>query len=471
MKLFQMRFVKLTVFALDIGMALASFFFVCSWGFGGQTSTLGWTEFLQASPWIVLPMVSTYYLFNLYDFAGRRKYSQLFYNAILAQLVFLAELLILSELLKAFRLPISAVVTACLLQLLLTLGLRWLLQHIQSSITGRRKALAIMSGGASDREVMDKLCRNGQPWLDIVQQITVSAIDSGREGQIIDPASWFEAEVLLLGENVPEPIRTEFIRLAGERQMEVLLIPRLYELYLSKAEPQQIGDLLVYSILPPHLTWMEQFMKRGLDLLVSSLLLLITSPLLLALYIIIPATSKGPALYVQERVGLWSKPFQLLKFRSMVNNAEQGTGPILAGESDSRITSLGRLMRASRLDELPQLINVLAGDMSLVGPRPERAFFIDQFTQELPYYNYRLMVKPGLTGLAQVMAGYTTSAGDKLRYDLMYMRNYSILLDMKLIAQTLGVVLNREQAKGLAEAPQAAEPFVAMAGGGKQREM
>jgi lipopolysaccharide/colanic/teichoic acid biosynthesis glycosyltransferase len=135
----------------------------------------------------------------------------------------------------------------------------------------------------------------------------------------------------------------------------------------------------------------------------------------------------------------------------MVQDAEIQTGPVLASDKDPRITKLGSFMRATRVDEIPQLFNVLKGDMSLIGPRPEREFFIKKFEQDIPDYKYRLRVKPGITGLAQVLANYTTSVEDKLRYDLMYVRNYSFMLDLKIFLQTIRVVLQRDQAQGLKE--------------------
>lgn len=169
----------------------------------------------------------------------------------------------------------------------------------------------------------------------------------------------------------------------------------------------------------------------------------------LVLLIIIPLTSSGPAIYKQERIGLNGKPYWIYKFRSMIQDAEKITGPVLAENNDSRITAIGKFIRAIRLDELPQLLNVLKGEMSLIGPRPEREFFISQYMETLPYYSYRLSVKPGITGLAQVLAYYSTTAEDKLRFDLLYVRNYSFSMDMKILFQTLQVVLQRDRAQGL----------------------
>ncbi|ANS76608.1 hypothetical protein AWM70_20180 [Paenibacillus yonginensis] len=451
MKLFRQGWLKLAVLLLDVGGVYASYLLAYLLKFSGRIPADEWVSFLDYAPWLGLLTAVTYYFFNLYDFAGRRKPALLLYNLVLAHLLFVAELIAVNYWLKTFSLPRSVVATAFVAQVLVTFGLRLLLFYIQAKGSGRRKALVIVSGHSTDLLMLEKLRQTGAPWLEITRVITVPAVQADEAARLAG-IDWQEAEVLMIGQGVPEGVRSEWIREAGERQMEVLLIPGFYELYLVKAEAQQIDDLLVYSIMPPHPTLPERLLKRGLDILCSSLLLIFTSPLLLAMLLLIPATSKGGALYVQERVGQLGKPFRLLKFRSMVDKAEQSTGPVLAGDRDHRITPLGRMLRATRIDELPQLFNVLAGQMSLVGPRPERAFFIEQFKEELPYYTYRLMVKPGLTGLAQVMAGYATTPADKLRYDLMYMKNYSLLLDLKILFQTLQVVLNREQARGVKQA-------------------
>ncbi|WP_237690946.1 sugar transferase [Paenibacillus caui] len=446
MKLFRLGWLKLAVLLLDAVFAYGSYLLAYKWKFSGHIPAGEWRSFLHYAPWLGLLTAITYYFFNLYDFAGRRKPSVMLYNLVLAHAVFVAELIVVNYWLKTFSLPRTVVASGFLFQLLLTFGLRLLLFYVQVKGGGRKKALVVVSGQPSDWLMLEKLLVKGEPWLEIRQVLILSA-DS--EDDIAALASWQEIDVLMLGQGIPDRTRTDLIRLAGERRAEVLLIPGFYELYLTRAEPQQIDDLLVYSIMPPHPTLPERLLKRALDVVLSTMLLVATSPLTLAALILIPTTSKGRAFYVQERIGLGGKPFKLLKFRSMIENAEEATGPVLAGDGDLRITALGRFMRATRLDELPQLINVLLGDMSLVGPRPERAFFIDRFKEELPYYSYRLMVKPGLTGLAQVMAGYTTSPSDKLRYDLMYMKNYSILLDLRILMQTLLVVLNREQSRGV----------------------
>jgi exopolysaccharide biosynthesis polyprenyl glycosylphosphotransferase len=206
---------------------------------------------------------------------------------------------------------------------------------------------------------------------------------------------------------------------------------------------------VVLSVQPPKLNSSQLLVKRFVDIIISVTSLILFSPIIICLYFLIPITSHGPALFRQERLGKDSKPYNILKFRSMVMDAEKTTGPVLASVKDPRITALGRFIRATRLDELPQLINVLKGEMSLVGPRPERPFFCEQFQALIPHYTHRLAVKPGITGLAQVMAKYTTSVEYKLSFDVMYVRNYSLAMDVKILFQTIRVVLQREQADGV----------------------
>jgi len=169
------------------------------------------------------------------------------------------------------------------------------------------------------------------------------------------------------------------------------------------------------------------------------LVLLLGAPLLLLIALIIKLTSRGPVFYSQERVGKNGRVFRILKFRSMFQDAESKSGPIWADKDDPRVTPVGRVLRRMHLDELPQFLNILEGSMSLVGPRPERPFFVEQFIKEIPLYRRRLNVRPGLTGWAQVKHKYDASMEDvrnKLRFDLFYIENMSIRMDVKILIHT-----------------------------------
>ncbi len=188
----------------------------------------------------------------------------------------------------------------------------------------------------------------------------------------------------------------------------------------------------------------ERITKRLLDVIVSLLFLGLTLPIMILTAVAIKLTSAGPVFYRQERVGYRGRVFRLLKFRSMCNNAEEEGTPQWAQEKDPRVTAVGRFIRTVRIDELPQIFNVLKGDMSFVGPRPERPYFVEQLKQEIPFYQERHYLKPGITGWAQIRFPYGASVSDakkKLEYDLYYVKNYSLFLDVLIILQTLRVVL------------------------------
>ena len=182
----------------------------------------------------------------------------------------------------------------------------------------------------------------------------------------------------------------------------------------------------------------------------ASILLVATSPMMLVASLLIFLEGGGPILYRQERVGLHGRTFSVIKFRSMRNDAEKDGTPRWASAGDARVTRVGKFMRKMRIDELPQLFCVLKGDMSLVGPRPERPFFVDRLTQQIPYYAVRHSVKPGLTGWAQVRYHYGASVEDtaqKLQYDLYYVKNNSWFLDLVVLFETVGVVLTGKGAQ------------------------
>jgi Undecaprenyl-phosphate glucose phosphotransferase len=230
----------------------------------------------------------------------------------------------------------------------------------------------------------------------------------------------------------------EVYRSLSELLVEVQLVPDLPQLAGMRVRTVDIDDVSFLSLrASPNHGWWRWF-KRGMDLVVGTGALVALSPLMAALAVLVKLTSTGPVLYRQRRVGLGGRPFDMLKFRSMRAGAENLTGPVWAAREDDRCTPLGRVMRKWSLDELPQLFNVLAGDMSLVGPRPERCHFIDKFRHEIPNYHQRHQVKAGITGWAQVNGWRgNTSLRRRVECDLYYIAHWSPWLDLKILWMTL----------------------------------
>ena len=238
----------------------------------------------------------------------------------------------------------------------------------------------------------------------------------------------------------------ESLVLADEVRVRVDVVPELYEIFIGTVDAI-VGDVPLMEITRSTVPRYYAAAKRGLDLLGSVLLFVITSPLLLIAVIGIVATDGFPFIYSQERSGKHLKPFPVYKLRTMVKDAEKLSGAVLAEEDDPRITRVGRILRKTRIDELPQLFNIIRGDMSFIGPRPERPVFVNEFCKDIPGYRERFNVKPGVTGLAQVSGGYATTPDRKLKYDLIYMYHQNLAMDLQIVAETLRVVLTGRGAR------------------------
>lgn len=253
--------------------------------------------------------------------------------------------------------------------------------------------------------------------------------------------------VLLLVSSFDE--KNNLLNRCADLRKVILTLPNEHDLALLFAVTEQCGDQFMIRINPIMLSTTNRICKRLMDVMVASIVLLPALPIMIICAIAIYLQDFHSPLFKQERLTRNGKVFRLYKFRTMVINAEAISGPVLAQCNDSRVTKLGHFLRATRLDELPQLFNVLIGDMSIVGPRPEREYFYQQYESMIPQFRSRLAVKAGLTGYAQVWGMYITSPKDKLMMDFMYIRSYSIFLDIKILLETVRVVFAKDAATGV----------------------
>jgi exopolysaccharide biosynthesis polyprenyl glycosylphosphotransferase len=230
-------------------------------------------------------------------------------------------------------------------------------------------------------------------------------------------------------------------RVSGEARGSVLVLPGAFESLIGRMRYRWVRDLPLIEVIRDSEWRLFRPVKRAFDLAAGSLLLALALPALLACALLVRLTSAGPVLYRQERVGRGLQPFTLWKLRTMAVGAEGEREEVLARPGDPRLTPAGALLRRLRLDELPQLFNVLGGSMSLVGPRPERPGFVARYLEEIPGYAERFSVAPGLTGLAQINGEYHSSPQNKLRYDLAYVANWSLWLDLSILVRTVKIVL------------------------------
>ncbi len=251
--------------------------------------------------------------------------------------------------------------------------------------------------------------------------------------------------------DVHSELRNVILKMCYENDIRAYSTTKISDILIRGAESLHLFDTPLLLYRNNGLNFEQRFVKRTMDIVVSLLMLIITSPIFLCAAIAIKMYDGGPVFYRQARYTLNGKVFNIYKFRSMIVDAEKDGKSQPATDRDPRITPVGRVLRATRLDELPQLIDILIGNMSLVGPRPERIEHVDKYSEDIPEFKYRLKVRGGLTGYAQLYGKYNTSPYDKLQLDLIYIQNYSIFLDIRLIFMTLKIMFMKESTEGFSE--------------------
>lgn len=250
-------------------------------------------------------------------------------------------------------------------------------------------------------------------------------------------------------DRVNPSLREQCIRDCYAQNVRLYLVPSFDDVILESSMMINLLDTPLYLMKNRGLSFEQELLKRFLDLLISVIVLLVLSPIMVLVALLIKLEDGGAVFYRQNRLTIGGKIFRIYKFRSMRENAEADGKAVLMQKDDDRITRVGRVIRKCRLDELPQLLNVIQGDMSLIGPRPERPEIAEEYYRTMPEFSFRLSGKAGITGYAQVMGKYNTTPYDKLVFDLMYLENYSLLFDIKIALMTLKTVFNAEATEGV----------------------
>lgn len=315
-------------------------------------------------------------------------------------------------------------------------------EYVHRNMTPAKFALAVISDDAHDLSMLGKISTS------MKCQIVRTMYESEPEEEILKALEG--CGILIMG-TIDGGLRERLGDYSYERNINAVYIPSMHDIILCNTTRVISGDSVIYATGRHGFTTEQLIAKRIGDILISLIGLVITSPIMLVAALLIKLQDGGPVLFKQQRLTRNGKVFMLYKFRSMIIDAEKKSGARLAGKNDDRITPVGKFIRATRIDELPQLINILKGDMSLVGPRPERPELFGQICEEYPEFRFRLKVKAGLTGYAQLYGKYNTTFEDKARMDVLYIERASLMQDLHLLFYTIKVIFMSESTEGVDE--------------------
>lgn len=371
----------------------------------------------------------------------RKSYFEVFVGLAVTMFNMFVIMMAISFFLKEYSYSRSILLLATGLQFFLLAGWNYLFWRAEQAFMMPRNALVVGSNTECER-IVSRLQTHSH--LHDHVKYTCSGYDRLSWRQVAQ-----DIDLIIICSDLNLQEKAEIIHFCHVYGKQVFIVPEFYDLFCSNVDLDKIDDIPVFR--PRYLkpTLEQRILKRTVDLIVATGVFLFLWPVYVVLAIAIKLDSPGPVFFGQIRSGQNGKEFKVYKFRTMREDAEKLTGPVLALENDPRVTRLGRYLRATRLDELPQFVNVIFGDMSVVGPRPERPYFVKRFERQIPEYIFRKNVKPGITGLAQIYGKYNSTPNDKLVYDLIYIQNCNVLNDLAIMIQTLRVVLSKSSAEGV----------------------
>lgn len=436
--LFNKRSHKLILVVIDLILILAAylFAFIIRYNTFDQRN---WESFVALIPWILLISVSFIAVYELYTLNRKSVWDIL--KSIFISVTFMSLLIMAASFLfREFAFPRSVIAIAYFIKIVFLCLWNFIFIKINQ---GNTEGVFLFVGDEEDAQKYISQIKHPLFKGSKVKHVYLNT-DLERIYQIIQ-----QVDHVLVSPEISKEKKAHIIYYAIKNGKTAYVVPSLYDLLLSHSVITSLDDTMVMAVKPFGLSLDQQFIKRIFDIIFSIFILILMLPLFLFVAVLIKIDDpKGKIIFKQARMGKENKEFCIYKFRSMIEDAEEQTGPILAKHDDQRITKIGHFLRKYRIDELPQFYNVLIGNMSIVGPRPERDFFIKQYVKMHESYQYRSTVKPGITGYAQIMGKYTTDVEDKLRFDLYYIRNYSFWLDIVIILRTLIVLLDKKKSEG-----------------------
>jgi len=407
--------------------------------FSGRIPAVNFGAYLEIVLWITIIRIVVFYFSGLYERDDGASPFDVFYSIVIAVTLGSIIIVALSFYLRTLPFPRSVFLISWVFNILLISCWHSYLIYKEQK-TSPPKRVLIVDGPAGKKEEIFKEIKN----CSFTKYEVVDSLIGNDKGNLRKRIKEKRVDgVIITDSNLSHNEIIDIVFDCQAQGVKVLLVPGLYEVIMGKMRMTHLGEIPLIELSSEPLKEKDKVAKKIMDTFFSLFVLLLFSPLMLLIAIIIKMGSKGPVLYKQKRVGMKGKIYEVYKFRSMFDNAEERTGPVLARRNDERETKIGRLLRRLHLDELPQFLNILKGEMSLIGPRPERPVFVKEFEKAIPGYSGRFLVRPGIAGLAQLYGEYDTSPENKLKYDLTYINNWSLGLDLKIFFMSLEIILTR----------------------------
>ncbi|MBG9981435.1 sugar transferase [Facklamia sp. DSM 111018] len=410
--------------------------------FLGDVPARNFAAFEASFIWIMLGFIVINILFGTYIFYNKT-YLDLFYFTMLSQLFQSFFMMALTYAGSWLTFPRSVLLVNLFVGGILLYFYNGVAYWLYHKISGRKRILVV-----GEEEKVLQAVINFDHMSNRRHEVT-HVVLSNYFQNVVELAE--EVDIIYLTGYIEETERLKIYDFLMKTNKKLFLSTNFANLMMVNPNIMSFEDESIIEVSSFGIPFEQAILKRSIDILVSLVMLITLSPIMLVTAILVRLDSSGPIFYRQERISKDQRPFNILKFRSMTQTAEEESGPVLSTSNDSRVTRVGRFIRSTRIDELPQLINVLKGDMSLVGPRPERPFFVNQFISENAYYSLRHHVRAGITGYAQVYGKYATDFNSKLNFDLLYIKNYSLAFDFKLLFQTLKILFDKVSARGVEE--------------------
>ncbi|WP_153049777.1 sugar transferase, partial [Streptococcus suis] len=416
---------------------------ICMTTFTHQSVEINETDinyFLLSLPWVIIFYIVLNKSFDTHVYYNRTIKGNIL-NSFFVQTFFLIGLSIVGFLfLDVFRFSLVTFLICLVLGTLLSSVIHIFIFRIYETAFKRKRLLIL-----GQKSAVLATLKNFQDSSETLHKVTHLVFDHYLESikEVVD-----EIDVVYIAGYIDSKTRLAIYEFLISHNKILYLTTNVENSIVINSHMINISDESMIQVTPYYLSVGQAAIKRVLDFLTATLLLCLSSPIFILTAILIKLESPGPIFYRQDRVTKGNRVFSILKFRSMKADAERSSGPVLAQANDNRVTRVGEFIRRTRIDELPQLINVLKGDMSMVGPRPERPYFVEQFVKQNGYYSLRHNVRAGITGYAQVYGKYTSDFQSKLKFDLLYIKQYSILLDIKLLLKTFVTLLDKTSSQG-----------------------